>query len=371
MGIADWEGQAERGFRRAVQLDSTFAAAINHLVTLYARQGRTSEMRAVADAELAREAQGASADYLRLRSALALGRPLPRSERELDSLATETLAWIGMNTQDDGVGIEFGARAIAVRSTRPATREERLERTLSVYAVALNTGRPSDALVITERMHDLQPDSSFVPRLRVLSGLYGDGESAAARTAAAALLRRSTAEGSEGRLNRCVREMWMHERGDVSLGIPRRAVREQRAAGRDSILQVLCETALRAMQGGGRTAEDSAAIGRLDEMLRSGLLEFYPGDGHVEYAPIVLARLLERIGDRAGALAALRRRPYFIGWQPFHAASLLYEARLAAELGDRAGAVRAYEHYLAFRRAPEPGRSARRDSAAAEFALLR
>ncbi|HEY0811442.1 MAG TPA: hypothetical protein VGD49_14835, partial [Longimicrobiales bacterium] len=59
-------------------------------------------------------------------------------------------------------------------------------------------------------------------------------------------------------------------------------------------------------------------------------------------------------GDRAGALAALRSRPYFIGWQALVAASLREEGRLAAQLGDRAGATRAYQHFLALRSNPEP-----------------
>lgn len=204
-------------------------------------------------------------------------------------------------------------------------------------------------------------------RLRALSGLYGDGDTAAAREAATALLRRSNAQGAEGNLNRCVRELWVLERGDPSSGVPRRAIRDQQVSGRDSVLHELCVTALQAV----KAPDDSAVIDRLDEMLRSGLLELYPGDGHVEYGPIVLARLLERRGDHARALAVIRRRPYFIGWQPFHAASLLYEARLSARIGDTAGAVRAYEHYLAFRRSPTPSLVARKDSAAAELAALR
>ena len=111
LGAEDWEAQAERGFRRAVELDSTFAAPTGHLVALYARQKRTADLVRLADAELARVPDGASADYLRLRKALALGLPL--SAAGLDSLATETLGWIGMNTQDDGVAVAFGARAIA------------------------------------------------------------------------------------------------------------------------------------------------------------------------------------------------------------------------------------------------------------------
>ena len=102
-----------------------------------------------------------------------------------------------------------------------------------------------------------------------------------------------------------------------------------------------------------------------------GPVELFLGDGHLTYPPIALARLLEASGDRAAALAAIRRRPYFIGWQPFLAASLREEGRLAALAGDRAGAVRAYEHYLALRYDPEPALRPAADSVRAELTRLR
>ena len=118
-------------------------------------------------------------------------------------------------------------------------------------------------------------------------------------------------------------------------------------------------------------ARAAAAIARLDSVLRTGPVEFYLGDGAVDHGPVALARLLEAAGDRAGALAALRRRPYFIGWQPFLAASLRDEGRLAAALGDVRAAVRAYEHYLALRSSTEPALVAAADSVRAELARLR
>ena len=373
LGADDWESQAERGFRRALELDSTFSAPINHLVALYARQGRTAELRALTRAELSREPVGPSADYLRLHEAIARRLPLPQREAELDSLATETLAWIGMNTQDEGVAVALGTASIAVRGGRPGTREERLERRLAMHAVALNGGRPTTATALTETMRDLQPDSSFMLRLRVLSALYGDGDRGAAQGAVSALLGRRAADGPMRRLNRCVVDLWRVEAGPIA-GAPRRSVPgpAERPAGRDSIAQVVCHAVLQAALAAARNdGTEEAAMTRVDDLIRSGPVEFYRGDGHAEYAPIVLARLRERSGDRAGALVALRRRPYFIGWQPFLAATLLDEARLAAEVGDRAGALRAYEHYLALRADPEPSMRAVAESARAELARLR
>jgi len=134
----------------------------------------------------------------------------------------------------------------------------------------------------------------------------------------------------------------------------------------------VCDAVVAAMRASAAgDARAAAVIARLDSVLRTGPVEFYVGDGAVDHGPIALARLLEAAGDRAGALAALRRRPYFIGWQPFLAASLRDEGRLAAALGDVRGAVRAYEHYLALRANPEPALVAATDSVRAELARLR
>jgi hypothetical protein len=90
----------------------------------------------------------------------------------------------------------------------------------------------------------------------------------------------------------------------------------------------------------------------LDDLTLSGPSRGPLIDGHVEYAALALARILESSGDAAGALAALRRRCYFIGWQPYLAASLRSELRLASSTGDTAGARAAATHLLALRDGP-------------------
>jgi serine/threonine-protein kinase len=376
-GGDDWEARAEEGLRRAVTSDSAFAAPIHHLVAMHARQRQRAELRALVTPDVLRSVDGASADYVRWRTALALGEPGP-GEPALDSMATETLGWIGMNSQDDGVAIPFGERAIRIRHSRPGTRDERFERHLSVHAAALNAGRPGNAVALSESIRELQPDASFHLRLRVLAALYGDGDRAAAERAAAVLGSRRESEGDRA-LNECVLAQWrLSGRGVASVpvsgtGVERAPVARPDVGGEQSaIRRRLCDAtveAMRASQRGDASAKE--AMARLDELFRVGPAEFFLGDGHLTYAPIALARMLEASGDRAGALAAIRRRPYFIGWQPFLAASLREEGRLASLVGDRAGAVRAYEHHLALRHDPEPALRAAADSVRAELAKLR
>jgi hypothetical protein len=139
----------------------------------------------------------------------------------------------------------------------------------------------------------------------------------------------------------------------------------------DRVELLVCDAVIHAqleMQRGAPNAEQHLA--QLDSLIRQGLREFDAGDGHVHYAPIALSRMLERMGDTTAALTAIRRRNYFIGWQPFLAASLREEARLAAATGDSEGQVRALEHYLTLRANPAPVLQSATDSAKAALVRL-
>jgi hypothetical protein len=367
---AAWEAQAEKALRRAVEADSAFAAPIDHLASMYARQGRKDDLRALVNLTQRSGFEGATADFIRWRAGEALGDAVVDTA-SLDSMATETLGWIGMVTQDEGLARPFGERAIRLRSARPSTREERFERHLSLYAVALNGGRPRAAVELSEAGRELQPDSSLHLRLRVLSALYGDGDRPAAEQAAAAL-GTSASRDADRWLNACVLEQWRLTTGASASAPVSRAPSERVAASRPSTAELLCEATVEAMRASQRRDSSvTPAIARLDDLIRSGLTEFYVGDGHLEYGPDALARVLEASGNRTDALAAVRRRPYDIGWQPFLAASLRTEGRLASAVGDRAGAIRAYEHHLALRHAPEPWMRASTDSVRVELARLR
>jgi tetratricopeptide (TPR) repeat protein len=367
-GGGDWTAQAERALRRAVEGDSGFAPAIHHLVGLYAMEARRDDLRALVPTALAVAGEGSTADFVRWRVAEALGQsPLPVAA--LDSMATETIGWISLISQDEGIVVPLGERATQIRYERPTTSQDRFWRLLSVHAGALNGGRPRAAAALTENMRGMrgmQSDSAFYLRLRVLSALYGDGDRAAGERAAAAL--GTVARDGAWRLNRCVRELWLLVAGTTSATTPLPPDGRRAAL---SPAEQHCESAVNAMRSSAqRTPAAARSLARLDEVTRTIAAELYLGDGHFDYAHIALARLLEASGDTAGALVAIRRRPYFIGWQPFLAASLRHEGRLAAAIGDREGAIRAYEHHLALRYAPEESLRASADSVRGELARL-
>jgi hypothetical protein len=70
---------------------------------------------------------------------------------------------------------------------------------------------------------------------------------------------------------------------------------------------------------------------------------------------LAASRAHEAAGDLAGARAAARRVPLEPLYGPMYLAGYKYtEGRLALLAGDRDGALRAWRHYLALRRAPDP-----------------
>ena len=85
--------------------------------------------------------------------------------------------------------------------------------------------------------------------------------------------------------------------------------------------------------------------------------EGYDNDHASGVANLYIARWREAQGDRVAALAAVRRRlyrPHFSQTTTL-AAYLRREGELAVAVGDIAGAIRAYDHYLQLRTAPDPG----------------
>jgi hypothetical protein len=69
---------------------------------------------------------------------------------------------------------------------------------------------------------------------------------------------------------------------------------------------------------------------------------------------LAIARMFESLGQPERALAAVRRREYFIDRPQFLSTYLREEGRLAAMVGEREEAIAAYRQYLTLRAGPEP-----------------
>jgi tetratricopeptide (TPR) repeat protein len=351
VGRSDWDSRAERALARALQLDSAFAPASHHLVALYARSGNDAALRRTAELYLAASPTGATADYIRWRVAAGRGRAssgsLDRSSgMDLEGLDPEALGWIAMHTQDDGFAVEEGLRAAQLLAARPGTNLEERDRRFASFASLLNVGRPTAARAALAQIEGIGADLTFTARLAVLAALYGDGSSGMAESAAVVLERRADATP----LDRCVAGLWQLRRG-APVDPPRALPPVAPAANRDVSLTI-CQ-AVRAAEVEWRTwGRPGPAAQALDDLLLRGPSRGPLTDGHTDYAAVALAGILEESGDAAGALAVLRRRYYFIGWQPYLAASLRSELRLATATADTAGARAAAIHLLALRSDP-------------------
>jgi len=377
---AAWETPAILALGRAVEIDSTSAQVLHHLLMVYARVGDTAALRTVAIRHLAEDATAASAEYVRWRASLALSDT--RIHRVvLDSLSSEALAWIAITAQDDGMALEDGYRAVTLRGARPGTRDERFERSMARYSYALNGGRPAEALSISETLRDVQPDPTFHLRLRILGALYGAGDTEAAAHAAAELARLAQLDS----MSACVLEQWRQLRApnEAPLTSPARQPgsvdRSRRdtatsspSGGTSNVSHSICAAVVEALRATGTPQGPvPRSVWGLDSLLAAGPVTGPVADGHSEYAHLALARLFERWGDRAAALTAIRRRLYFLGWQPYLAGALREEARLAESMGEDRSALIAYEHLLALQANPEPSGRPERDRVQRAVARLR
>jgi tetratricopeptide (TPR) repeat protein len=361
LGVPSWPDRARESFERAIELDPDFAEPVHHLASQLFWMGDTAALRRLTERQLTRHRSGPVADYLRWLARHALDDTSTFGDVALEVMDTDaTLRWIGIVTQDEGFGLEDGARAVNLRLRRPGIRDELFERRLGGFSYALNGGRPVEALQHLQSLTDVQPDPGVHLRLMILSALYADGDAQAAEHAALALSH-SPAGDPLARLNACVAEQWRAAQASSSgaRADSRPMVDESEAVPQGSDALLVCTRVLEALRAGpGDSARRQDAVERLDRLMAEGPNAGLVDSGHTEYAHLALARLHESAGDAEAALAAVRRRVRYNGWQPYLAAMLRQEGRLAAALEDFDGAARAYRHYLAFRTEPEPSMAA-------------
>ncbi|HEU4723385.1 MAG TPA: hypothetical protein VFS59_18645, partial [Gemmatimonadaceae bacterium] len=285
-------------------------------------------------------------------------------------LGSANLRAIALASQHDGIALDDGARASQWLSARAARTADRVDALLAEHALAQLRGRAQDVRSVLARLERAQPGSAASRRLRVLDWLYGDGDSLTADAAALELEAltgadpaSSLASSEAWAANVCVVGQWRLERGD-SAGVQRavRALVSRVAGARAPSAPVsaapgLCTELLAAGDAVlGRRRDAPLRLQRLDSLV---LAPHVVGD-LAQYAPLLLARLHERTGDRRGALAAIRRRSYMSDWPRYRAAMLREEGRLARQAGDSAGSRRATARYLMYRDSVAPADDRRR-----------
>jgi hypothetical protein len=301
-------------------------------------------------------------DFLRWRAALTLEDTagLRRIRARFEHMPVASLLRIVGTGQLEGLAPGDVDQAASALRRRAAPRPERwlIGRTLHYHA--LNRGRASVAALEVPLPADGEPVPRWARRMAVLDALFGDGDTVAARTAAAHL---DTREPSSGRAlyrpaanaDLCVLQLWHLLRGNAN-GTPAAISRLRRPAAHDSMgaarSDSLCALLLEAVhthERGDPASRD--ALRALDSVMQLGPAA--TNDVEV-FANLVVARLHEARGDPQAALAAIRRRPHQWAYGPIYLSTFLREEhRLAGLAGDTAGAREAGKHYLALRTEPD------------------
>jgi tetratricopeptide (TPR) repeat protein len=356
--------RSRAAFRRAIELDSNFAAPIDHLVEIAVITGDTAEVRRLGNLYLSRFPEAELTGFVRWRMVGVLGSDSARAElrRRFDQMNVRSLTRIVTFAQLSGIGLEDAEPAAVALRQRASGRTADPEGALWMLGdFALNRGRPSQAREDVELTRQFGSEHAVLWN-HVVNALFGVGDSTAALSSVRRLLPSLSAPRpidpiarDERNVDLCVVGLWHVERSDW--GTAQSALTSMRAMGlNELVLPVpawaesrVCATVIdAAIAIGQKRADARPTLARADSLV---------GEGWFAMAPLnlFLGRLWEAQGDLPHALRAVRRREYDDPRGPeFLATRLRMEGRLAALAGDRKAAERAYTHYLELVNRPEP-----------------
>jgi TolB-like protein len=363
----DHQEASERAFRRSFAIDSSFTPALIHLLdgALFAR--RSEEARGLFEL-LARSdtsAQAGAYQYFLRVAAFGDAAQLAQFRSSLDTLPWPLLGSTAF-AYIVGVGeIEDSRRAVAAMIRTALTPQLRNEALEQAYALALNLGRPQEALAYARQAMALPGAPLAAWQASLLhDALYWDGDADAAREAAAA------AESSANRpwYLTCALGQWQAWHGEQAAAEQAAAEIEQRQPSLGTAnMRALCTAVLRAISAHAQqTAEAGALLERADSIARIGP----PGPtAPLRALNFSIARLLEERGQMERALRAASRHALTPQGVTQYSTLLLARARLAEAVGRSAVARDDYAEYLRLRYDAEPALMVQR--AGAETALLR
>lgn len=368
LGLPDARQRSADALRRALSLDSAYAPARRLLVLLAATD--TSGRLGVPPLAVVRDSSGslAPAELWRLGVQRGDTSMLDAMRDTMARLGPANLRVIAQESQFDVVGLDDGRRALDILRSRPARPSERLEQAEALHSLAVLQGRVVDARATAARLRELQPGSHAGLRLEILDALYGDGDagyasSAVGRLASEESVHAANTPGSGVRAaDICVLGQWRAAHGDSSgtrrdLMLLQAATVERRPSGDATAASLIAATppATCALLLQGSLASAHRGAGALRVLARLDSLALIPpvaGDAST-YAPILIARLHARLGDVTGALAAVRRRVYLMGWPRYLATALREEARYAELAGDVPEERAALTRFVALRQSPD------------------
>lgn len=363
LGVDSAVARARQAFGRALELSPGNARARRYLVLSAARMHDHAALATLASRAALRDSLGPLSPFVRWRVALELGdeRELAAVRAVLPRLDDANLRAIAMSAQYEprtAGAMSDARRAMEIRVRRAQRRSELLDALLAEHSAALNSGRVARALALTEQIGDLQPGARAHLRLRVLDALYGGGDTVAARQAAVQLAVTAGGElAADSRVREiqladaCVLAQWRIAHGE--LGGVKAMIAQQADAGMTREMVPVgaapgaCAALLEAQLAVAAERKDAMKkVQQVDSLMLSGPAVSDAGS----YAPLLVSRLYEALGERRKALTAVRRRPFMTGWPRYEVAHLAQEARMAAAVGETEIARRVRAELLVWRR---------------------
>lgn len=382
MGIPDWEARSLAGFKKAMELDSTYLPGYTHAMPLAPSMGDTAfynralRLRSAADTSSFWRMQNdwylASQRGDAALAAKIFEYRIPRPENNLNGVVRHMLF--------DGTGATQAKSAIDRFIALAPTDADRRGRSRYAHDVMLDLGRPSDAsrylaaskdsaldlnaYILTVRDAELGqiPEQQAIESVRLLSQYEArpDAADSTGRAVQRALVR--------------VLEPWRIAHGDTSQ--TRRSLQRLRLFAKDARndpVNAELEIAFVEMlyADAAQSPNLRRAVGRLDSLTL--LLDVAPAPtGRLAQQTIVGSRMWEKLGEPRRALSLAGR---YAVWStesmPYLGAQLRDQGRLAVKAGDRKRALRAYEHYLRMRATAEPAVIPQADSVRRELAQLK
>jgi len=374
-GVTDADERALEAFRRALALDTATATNPNaeplaHFANLALAAGDSATVRRLLSAALAQDSTGEFTAMHRLELARASGdtAAITRWRATLGRANFPTLLTTIWEHQASGVDVWEAQRAVEIARRRgesdPKLKEGRAFIRLLAHDLALNRGRPQDALAVRARQSYYTPwQVRGLVRALVDDALFWSGDTAAAGEAAEKL-----AKGVAGPppseadsllhgyyYEVCTLEQWRLAHGDLRSAPS--SVARLRAAAKIPTIQYpeeheRCAELLDAWYATSAHRPDARQrLIRLDSLQLTDPVGITSSP--IEASNLLVTRLWQEQGDWSRAEAAAGRR--YKGLNPrFLSSYLREEGRAAAAVGHREAAVRAYQHYLALRYDPEP-----------------
>jgi hypothetical protein len=379
--LPDHVKRAEDSFRRALELDPNWVLPLDHILLAKLYLEDTTGFRALAHRWLAQDTvPGDRSPYLRWRLGVALGDSglVARQRAGIERWSDDAVLWLAGNAQADAVGlgdVPLALREVARRAvTGPNlwhAREYRRE-------WLLNTGRPAEALALTDSLASGEPWAEWARLTRIEDALFWDGDTTAAAADVRALAATLQGRGPAAPLPRDVRSratcrlgFWSLDHADEA-GVRRwlARLREPFPAGPAFTTddQIMCAGLLQAWLAFRGRQQDTARrlLDRADSIyIASDVLADWP------VTNLVTARLREATGDLRGAARTIGRVQVALPVSPTYWSTYVREqARIGLEVGDTAEAVRALGRYVALRADAAPALRPASDSARALLARL-